>query len=142
MILSFIEGTIIPKKPVAIQTGRNPFRELPNRETPETKEQLLPTGEIYDDNQKEIDKTADLKYDTDSKNDDSRNNESKIIDFRNTESELVNEVTVDLNESDPRTEKAMTMNSAEMDAFRRKYDELMKQLEKERIERELIARSR
>lgn len=102
----------------------------------------MPTGEIYDDNQKEIDKTADLKYDTDSKNDDSRNNESTIIDFRNTESELVNEVTVDLNESDPRTEKAMTMNSAEMDAFRRKYDELMKQLEKERIERELIARSR
>ena len=142
MILSFIEGSIITNKPAVIQTGVNPFRGFPESETPETKEQLLLTGEIYDDKPKEKDETADLINDTDAKSDDSRDNENKIIDFRNTDSELVNEVTVDLNTSDTKTEKAMTMNSAEMDAFRRKYDELMKQLEKERFERELIARSR
>jgi len=142
MILSFIEGSIITNKPVVIQTGVNPFRGFPESETSETKEQLLLAGEIYDDKPKEKDETADLKNDTDAKSDDGRDNENKIIDFRNTDSELVNEVTVDLNTSDTKTEKAMTMNSAEMDAFRRKYDELMKQLEKERFERELIARSR
>ncbi len=142
MILSFIEGTIITKKPAAIQTGRNPFRELPKRETPETKEQLLLSVKTYGDKPNKKDETADLNNDTMTKSDDSRNDESKIIDFRNTESELTNEVSVDLDKSNTSTEKAMTMNSAEMDAFRRKYDELMKQLEKERFERELIARSR
>ena len=58
------------------------------------------------------------------------------------EREVLENVTVDLSSNDTAIEKSMTVNSEEMEAFRRKYEELMKQLEKERFERELIARSR
>jgi hypothetical protein len=142
MILSFIEGSIIVKKPAVIQTGDNPFRQRQLTEYTEAKEQLLLTNEIYNGETDVQEEKNDDNNDNDTNNDDSSENESTILEFRNTDSELINEVTVDLDKSDTNTEKAMTMNSAEMDAFRRKYDELMKQLEKERFERELIARSR
>lgn len=142
MILSFIEGSIITKKPVVIQTGENPFRQVQLNESPEENGMLL----LSDENHKEIsDETENQRDDNDepdTNNDDTKENDGTILKFRNTDSELVNSVNVDLDKSDTNTEKAMTMNSAEMDAFRRKYDELMKQLEKERFERELIARNR
>jgi hypothetical protein len=142
MILSFIEGSIITKKPVIILTGENPFRQVQLNEKPEGKVILLLSDEIYN---KFSDVTEDKSNnidETDTNNVDSKENDGTILEFRNADSELVNSVNVDLDKSDTNTEKAMTMNSAEMDAFRRKYDELMKQLEKERFERELIARSR
>ena len=147
MILSFIEGSIITNKPVVIQTGVNPFRQRQLTEYTEAKEQLLLTNEIYNGEKDVKEEKNDDNNDNDTNNDDTNNdesaeNESTILEFRNTDSELINEVTVDLDKSNANTEKAMTMNSAEMDAFRRKYDELMKLLEKERFERELIARSR
>lgn len=142
MILSFIEGSIIVKKQAVIQTGENPFRQVQYNENSEGKEMLLLTNENHNKISDVTESNSDNNNETDINNDDSNENKGVILDFRDTDGELVSNVNVDLEKSDTNTEKSMTMNSAEMDAFRRKYDELMKQLEKERFERELIARSR
>lgn len=142
MILSFIEGSIIVKKQAVIQTGENPFRQVQYDEKSEVKEMLLLSNENHNEISDVTESNSDNNNETDINNDDSNENKGVILDFRDTDGELVSNVNVDLEKSDTNTEKSMTMNSAEMDAFRRKYDELMKQLEKERFERELIARSR
>lgn len=142
MILSFIEGSIISIEPVVIETGENPFRHIQFTDEPEEKEMLLLSGQSHDDNTDMKEDRNDDEELNDSNIDDSEDKEGTILEFRSTDSELINEVKVDMDSGDTNTEKAMTMNSFEMDAFRRKYDELMKQLEKERFERELKARGR
>ena len=142
MILSFIEGSIISVEPVEIKTGENPFRHIQFTDEPEEKEMLLLSGQSHDDNTDMKEDRNDDEELNDSNIDDSEDKEGTILEFRSTDSELINEVKVDMDSGDTNTEKAMTMNSFEMDAFRRKYDELMKQLEKERFERELKARGR
>lgn len=142
MILSFIEGSIICKEPVEIKTGDNPFRQIQFTENPEDKEMLLLSARDRDDNSDTKMDWNDFKELNDTNSDVNEDKEGTILEFRSTERELINEVKVDLNSSDTETESSMTMNSSEMDAFRRKYDELMKQLEKERFERELKARGR
>ncbi len=141
MILSFIEGTITIKKPAVIQTGNNPFRQVNFTEKPDNIETQMPAGEIgvnfTDINAEPLSNNID-----ETRNDESTGNEIKIFEFSGMDSEVTEKISVDLNSRDTAVEEAMTVNSAEMDAFRRKYDELMKQLEKERFERELIARSR
>ncbi len=142
MILSFIEGSIISIEPVEIKTGDNPFRQIQFTENPEDKEMLLLSARDRDDNSDTKMDWNDFKELNDTNSDVNEDKEGTILEFRSTEHELINEVKVDLNSSDTETESSMTMNSSEMDAFRRKYDELMKQLEKERFERELKARGR
>lgn len=142
MILSFIEGSIISIEPVVIETGENPFRHIQFTDEPEEKEMLLLSGQSHDDNTDMKEDKNDDEELNNSNIDDSEDKEGTILEFRSTDSELINEVKVDMDSGDTNTEKAMTMNSFEMDAFRRKYDELMKQLEKERFERELKARGR
>ena len=142
MILSFIEGSIISIEPVVIETGENPFRHIQFTDEPEEKEMLLLSGQSHDDNTDMKEDRNDDEELNDSNIDDSEDKEGTILEFRSTDSELINEVKVDMDSGDTNTEKAMTMNSFEMDVFRRKYDELMKQLEKERFERELKARGR
>ena len=141
MILSFIEGTITIKKPAVIQTGNNPFRQVNFTEKPDNIETQMPAGEIgvnfTDINAEPLSNNID-----ETRNDESTGNETKIFEFSGMDSEVTENISVDLNSRNTAVEEAMTVNSAEMDAFRRKYDELMKQLEKERFERELIARSR
>ena len=141
MILSFIEGTITIKKPAVIQTGNNPFRQVNFTEKPDNIETQMPAGEIgvnfTDINAEPLSNNID-----ETRNDESTDNETKIFEFSGMDSEVTEKISVDLNSRNTAVEEAMTVNSAEMDAFRRKYDELMKQLEKERFERELIARSR
>ncbi len=141
MILSFIEGTITIKKPAVIQTGNNPFRQVNFTEKPDNIETQMPAGEIgvnfTDINAEPLSNNID-----ETRNDESTGNETKIFEFSGMDSEVTEKISVDLNSRNTAVEEAMTVNSAEMDAFRRKYDELMKQLEKERFERELIARSR
>lgn len=141
MILSFIEGTITIKKPAVIQTGNNPFRQVNFTEKPDNIETHMPAGEISvnftDINAEPLSNNID-----ETRNDESTDNETKIFEFSGMDSEVTEKISVDLNSRNTAVEEAMTVNSAEMDAFRRKYDELMKQLEKERFERELIARSR
>ena len=142
MILSFIEGSIISIEPAEIKTGDNPFRQIQFTENPEDKEMLLLSARDRDDNSDTKMDWNDFKELNDTNSDVNEDKEGTILEFRSTERELINEVKVDLNSSDTETESSMTMNSSEMDAFRRKYDELMKQLEKERFERELKARGR
>jgi len=141
MILSFIEGTITIKKPAVIQTGNNPFRQVNFTEKPDNIETQMPAGEIgvnfTDINAEPLSNNID-----ETRNDESTGNETKIFEFSGMDSEVTEKISVDLDSRNTAVEEAMTVNSAEMDAFRRKYDELMKQLEKERFERELIARSR
>jgi len=141
MILSFIEGTITIKKPAVIQTGNNPFRQVNFTEKPDNIETQMPAGEIgvnfTDINAEPLSNNID-----ETRNDESTDNETKIFEFSGMDSEVTEKISVDLDSRNTAVEEAMTVNSAEMDAFRRKYDELMKQLEKERFERELIARSR
>ena len=141
MILSFIEGTITIKKPAVIQTGNNPFRQVNFTEKPDNIETQMPAGEIGV-NFTDINAEPLINNIDETRNDESTGNETKIFEFSGMDSEVTEKISVDLNSRNTAVEEAMTVNSAEMDAFRRKYDELMKQLEKERFERELIARSR
>ena len=141
MILSFIEGTITIKKPAVIQTGNNPFRQVNFTEKPDNIETQMPAGEIGV-NFTDINAEPLINNIDETRNDESTGNETKIFEFSGMDSEVTENISVDLNSRNTAVEEAMTVNSAEMDAFRRKYDELMKQLEKERFERELIARSR
>ena len=140
-MLSFIEGTITIKKPAVIQTGNNPFRQVNFTEKPDNIETQMPAGEIGV-NFTDINAEPLINNIDETRNDESTGNETKIFEFSGMDSEVTENISVDLNSRNTAVEEAMTVNSSEMDAFRRKYDELMKQLEKERFERELIARSR
>lgn len=141
MILSFIEGTITLKKPAVIKTGNNPFRDVCLAEIPVTEEleQHIPETDLK---LSDTEKMQESNIPDKTGNDESTGKETKIFEFTGMEREVLENVTVNLSSNDTATEKSMTVNSEEMEAFRRKYDELMKQLEKERFERELIARSR
>lgn len=157
MILSFIEGAILSKTPTEIQTGENPFRQaqsslssqdtkltlVHNGPADNTENDTANGGVVDNDGTGEINEYSKKQnIDTGNLTDSQADSGKTILEFRNTESEAVNKVTVNLDAESTETERSMTMNSADMDAFRKKYDELMKQLETERFERELIARSR
>ncbi len=167
MILSFIEGSILSKNPAAVHAVENTLRQPRFSLSSSEKEMTLFSSTMKENTENEktgkkgsdsenveisnyvkdgIDRTdtgdTDLNDDngTGEVSDSVENN--TILEFKNTGSELVSEITVNLDAQNTEIERSMTMNSVEMEAFRRKYDELMKQLETERFERELIARSR
>lgn len=157
MILSFIEGAILSKTPPAINTGESPLRQAQSSlSSQDIKMTLVQNGpgkntENETINCRNVDNDAvgriiehgiEQNIDAASSADSADDSGKKILEFRNTESEVLHKINVNLETENTETERSMTMNSAEMEAFRRKYDELMKQLETERFERELIARSR